>query len=167
MTRTFWSISISIFLCIPLVFAKTTPPIDAGILPTSPLYFFDKAFERIHGIFLFSKESRISYHLHLANERLGESTTMFDQDRIELGEKTIKEYKKNIQNALQILEKITEKEDIQTQGKNIRHLVQSNTPLLSTILSILSTNTSVEDVLIFSETIEETIQELAPTSKTL
>ncbi|MDI6734549.1 MAG: DUF5667 domain-containing protein [Patescibacteria group bacterium] len=102
MRKIFLSVSIIFFLLGGvMVFAQNSNLPDPGILPDSPFYFFKTWKESIQTFFTFGEENKARQFLHLAEVRLAEYQKMIEKEKIEIAQKTLEKYEKQINRALE------------------------------------------------------------------
>jgi len=85
---------------------------EAGIMPGSFWYGFDKLGEKIKLYLLFDKEKKMEYRKKLAEERLAEMMELIKENRIEFIDELIEDYEENINKSNEIAEIARQ------QGKN-------------------------------------------------
>jgi chromosome segregation ATPase len=95
------------------------PPVTSGpgyILPDSPFYGIDKAYQRIRLALIFTADNRASLHNQIAGERLAELRVMTARDDQAGIDKALSELSWELHAA------VTELHDARAQGKDIKEL---------------------------------------------
>ncbi|MDD5430836.1 MAG: DUF5667 domain-containing protein [Candidatus Pacebacteria bacterium] len=93
--------------------ATTSPVISTGILPDSPFYFVKVLGEQIKLTFTFNAENKVKQYLHLAGVRLAEYQKLMEKGKLEIAQKTLDKYSKQLDRALETTKRLKE------QGKDI------------------------------------------------
>jgi len=97
-----FSIFIAVLIFSSPVFAQTGAKPDAvnpGLLPDSPLYFFEKIGENIRTFFTFGK-SKAERHVKLAEERMAEIRLLRQKGKTEIADKTDQVYQRHVSKVL-------------------------------------------------------------------
>jgi len=90
----------------------------AGITPDSILYTVDKAIDSIKVAFTFNNAKKVEVLIKVAEERLGESEVMAEEEKDELAEKALESYNETMDKAQEKLdEALKDSEDEKDQEK--------------------------------------------------
>lgn len=95
---------------------------DAGILPTSPLYGLDIAFEKISLALAGNDYSRAQTALEQAQEHLAEARIMAKQDKLEARDKALKEHDDRIADVDAHKNGLSEEHRAQVEEMMSKHL---------------------------------------------
>ena len=79
---------------------NNTKEVKEGVTPDSFFYVLDKLAENIKVTVTFDSVKKAKLFLAMAEERLGESSSMIVKSKNELAEKAIKEYQTTLDNAI-------------------------------------------------------------------
>ena len=104
------------FLFAAAAFAQEIDLPSPVLTPDSNFYFLKSWKESIQTFFTFGAENKAKQFLHLAEARLAEYRKMVEKGKMEIAEKTIQKYEKQLNRALEKTEEAKEK------GKNVTAL---------------------------------------------
>jgi hypothetical protein len=96
----------------------TTYKAQAGITPDSILYPLDKAIDNLKITLTFNAEKKAQVIINIAQERLGESEVMADENKTGLADKALEEYNEKISEASDKLEETSDKDAASTDDKD-------------------------------------------------
>ncbi len=134
MKKIFFSLVIISFLIGAFgVLAQNDMP-SPGITPDSSLYFLKAWKEEIQTFFTFGAEKKAKQYLHLADVRLAEYQKMIEKGKIEIAQKTIEKYEKQLNRALQKIE------ELKTKGKDTKDISQKSEDAISKHIEVLEKN---------------------------
>lgn len=101
MKKIFFSILILSFLTVGMgVLAQSNELPSAGVTPDSSFYFLKTCKESIQTFFTFGAENKAKQFLHLSEVRLAEYQKMIEKEKMEIAEKTLEKYEKQLDQAL-------------------------------------------------------------------
>ncbi len=125
---------LSFFISTYSVLAQDSNLPSPGILPDSPFYFLKVWKETIQNFFTFGIENKAKQFLHLADVRLVEYQKLVEKGKIEIAQKTLDKYEKQLNSAI---EKIDE---LKYQNKDVKNVSQKLEDVVSKHLDVLSQN---------------------------
>ena len=102
------SLIIFSFLFAAAAFAQEIDLPSPVLTPDSNFYFLKSWKESIQTFFTFGAENKAKQFLHLAEARLAEYRKMVEKGKMEIAEKTLEKYEKQLSRALEKAEKVKE-----------------------------------------------------------
>lgn len=100
----FFTILFSFSLGIRPCFAQSEELPEAGLLPTSPLYFLKTVGEKVQILLAFDPVGRAEVYLEMADVRLAEAKALLEADKKEMVAKSLLAYQDKLQQAWESLE---------------------------------------------------------------
>ena len=109
--------------------------LDPGFTPDSPIYFLKTWKESIQTFFTFGAENKAKQFLHLAEVRLAEYQKMVEKGKIEIAEKTLEKYEKQLSRALDKVQELKKKgKDVATLTNLISEKTTKHQEVLKEVL---------------------------------
>lgn len=116
------------------VLAKDNSLPSAGTAPDSPFYIFKTLKENIQTFFIFGAENKAKQFLRLADVRLAEYQKMQEKGKIELAQKTLDKYEKQLNRAR------SKVEELKNKGKDVKDISEKIASSTAKHIEILENN---------------------------
>lgn len=134
MNKIIINILIISFILPTFIFAQNFSLPEASLTLDSSFYFFKSWKESIGLFFIFGAENKAKQYLRLAEIRLAEYQKMIEKGKIEIAEKTLQKYEKQLNSAL------TKLNEAKKKGNDVKDLETQITQSTTNHLEVLKQN---------------------------